>query len=206
MRNLRIIRRILIALIGTLGPAEAEKFWKWEPGFGYQYNGKITSEAQTISFRAAIASSPMEMYTPRMSYEDPPSGGVRRFVGPHNRAASAGSLNKPRSPKPQRASSRTRRGESRSARRQRQEEADQEPQGGDDREDRDPGDQVDFSAEEAIPEEPPENEEEGFHDDEVVPLYAERTDALEERVTAKYSQRPLDPNCLSRCRLGGTCC
>eukprot|EP00971_Amphidinium_carterae_P056178 1108288-Amphidinium_carterae.1 len=47
MRNLRIIRRILIALIGTLGPAEAEKFWKWEPGFGYQHNGKITTEAQT---------------------------------------------------------------------------------------------------------------------------------------------------------------
>eukprot|EP00971_Amphidinium_carterae_P225104 4465317-Amphidinium_carterae.2 len=83
MRNLRIIRRILIAVIGTLSPAEAEKFWKWEPGFGYQYNGKITSEAQTISFRAVIASSPMEMTTPRESNGSTPSGddeGVRNSL------------------------------------------------------------------------------------------------------------------------------
>eukprot|EP00971_Amphidinium_carterae_P278934 5537312-Amphidinium_carterae.1 len=75
MRNLGIIRRILIAVIGTLSPTEAEKFWKWEPGFGYQYNGKITSEAQTVTFKATVASSPMEMNTPRVYYEDPPSGG-----------------------------------------------------------------------------------------------------------------------------------
>eukprot|EP00971_Amphidinium_carterae_P011407 224605-Amphidinium_carterae.1 len=50
MRNLRIIRGILVALIETLPRAESEKFWKWEPGFGYQKNGKITTESQTISF------------------------------------------------------------------------------------------------------------------------------------------------------------
>eukprot|EP00971_Amphidinium_carterae_P102818 2035222-Amphidinium_carterae.1 len=65
MRNLRIVRRILVALIGKLNEAEAEKFWKWEPGFGYHHNGRITTEAQTITFKATVASSPMEMNTPR---------------------------------------------------------------------------------------------------------------------------------------------
>eukprot|EP00971_Amphidinium_carterae_P258687 5134385-Amphidinium_carterae.1 len=111
MRNLRIVRRILIALIGTLSPAEAEKFWKWEPGFGYQRNGKITTEAQTITFRAAVASSPMEMNTPRVYHEDSPSGGVKKVIGPRGQALSVGhvgNMNRPVSPKPQRTSSRTR--------------------------------------------------------------------------------------------------
>eukprot|EP00971_Amphidinium_carterae_P338395 6475698-Amphidinium_carterae.1 len=108
-------------------------------------------------------------------------------------------LNRPRSPKPQRSNSRTR-GEasedatpnasgvpttfgpdtserSRSARRQRQEETDKEPQGGEDL-----GEQVDFSAED-----PPESEQ-GFQDDEVTLLYAERVDAYEERVRAEVSE------------------
>eukprot|EP00971_Amphidinium_carterae_P194249 3854500-Amphidinium_carterae.1 len=196
MRNLRIIRGILIALIETLPRAESEKFWKWEPGFGYQKNGKITTESQTINFGPEVASSPMEMNTPRASYDDTPAEGVRKFAGPQNRASSVGSLNRPRSPKPQRSSSRTR-GEasgdttprtsgdptsfgpdsaerSRSARRQKPEEAEAEPQGGDDM-----GDQVDFSAEEAPQDQPPDDE---FLDDDDIPLYAERIHAEETRV------------------------
>eukprot|EP00971_Amphidinium_carterae_P342905 6482367-Amphidinium_carterae.1 len=207
MRNLRIIRRILIALIGTLTPAEAEKFWKWEPGFGYQSNGKITTESQTISFGPVIASSPMEMKlmnTPRSSDEETPQGGVRKFAGPQKRAASVGSLNKPRSPPPQRGNSRTRgeastdatpkasgiptsfgpdsSGRSRSARRQRQEETDQEPQGVDDL-----GEQADYSTEEVVQDDPFQDEE-GFQDDEVVVMYAERVHASEERLRADVSE------------------
>eukprot|EP00971_Amphidinium_carterae_P161099 3194461-Amphidinium_carterae.1 len=93
----------------------------------------------------------MEMNTPRASYDGTPAEGARKFTG---RAASTGSLNRPRSPKMQRTSSRTR-GEasadttpktsgvptsfgpdsaerSRSARRQKPEEVEVEPQGGGD--------------------------------------------------------------------------
>eukprot|EP00971_Amphidinium_carterae_P034996 689102-Amphidinium_carterae.1 len=117
----------------------------------------------------------MEMNTPRASYDGTPAEGARKFTG---RAASIGSLNKPRSPNPQMPSSRTR-GEasgdvtprtsgvptsfgpdsaerSRSARRQKPDEADNEPQGGGD-----PGEQVDFSDGEAQQEHPPDEEFEG---------------------------------------------
>eukprot|EP00971_Amphidinium_carterae_P164732 3265771-Amphidinium_carterae.1 len=136
----------------------------------------------------------MEMGTPRTSYEDQPEEGVRKFYGPQTRAASIGSLNRPRSPKAQRSNSRTRREasadatprasgaptsfgpdsaeRSRSARRQRPEEADVEPQGG-----VDPGEQVDFSTEEVVQDQPPEQEEDGFHEEEAIPLYAERIHA-----------------------------
>eukprot|EP00971_Amphidinium_carterae_P282717 5612670-Amphidinium_carterae.1 len=87
MRNLRVIRGILVALIETLPRAEADKFWKWEPGFGYQKNGKITNESQTSSFGPEVASSPMEMNTPRASYDDDPAEGVRKFAGPPTRAS-----------------------------------------------------------------------------------------------------------------------
>eukprot|EP00971_Amphidinium_carterae_P109155 2161479-Amphidinium_carterae.4 len=111
MRDLRIIRRILIALIGKLSEADAEKFWKWEPGFGYQSDGKITREEQTITFKATVASSLMEMNAPRMNYDnlqDSPSG-VKQVYGARGRAVSVGSsMKKPRSPMPQRTSSRSR--------------------------------------------------------------------------------------------------
>eukprot|EP00971_Amphidinium_carterae_P110208 2183164-Amphidinium_carterae.2 len=220
MRNLRIIRRILIALIGKLNDAEAEKFWKWEPGFGYQNNGKITAEAQTVTFRATVASSPMEMSTPRVYHEDSPSGGVKKVIGPRGRALSVGSMNKPKSPAPLRTSSRSRtsrqadgarRGESlgpmprtsglptefgpdssgrsRSARRQRPDESNEVPEGGDDQQDHDFADDVDFTEEDAIPEEIPEHEEEGYHDNERgIHSYAERTDAMEERVMVDYDE------------------
>eukprot|EP00971_Amphidinium_carterae_P093418 1848656-Amphidinium_carterae.1 len=141
----------------------------------------------------------MEMNTPRASYEEAPAEGVRRFAGPQffflNRASSVGSLNRPRSPRAQRSHSRRRREESadatprtsgvpttfgpdssdrsRSGRRQRPEEADMEPQGGED-----PGEQADFSVDEAAQDHPPEQdllqEEEGFREDEDIPTYAER--------------------------------
>eukprot|EP00971_Amphidinium_carterae_P116787 2313033-Amphidinium_carterae.1 len=173
MRNLRIIRGILVALIESALPrAEADKFWKWEPGFGYQKNGKITTESQTMSFGPEVASSPMEMNTPRGSHDDGLVEGVRRFSGPQNRATSSGSTHRPRSPKPPRSNSRPR-GEtsgdstprtntvptsfgpdsterSRSARRQRPDEAETEPRGGED-----PGEQVDFSTEEMQQDLPP---------------------------------------------------
>eukprot|EP00971_Amphidinium_carterae_P167793 3324563-Amphidinium_carterae.1 len=110
-RDLRIIRRILVALIGKLSEADAEKFWKWEPGFGYQSDGRITDAQQTITFKATVASSPMEMNAPRVDYEDlseTPSGTKQRF-GPRGRALSAeGNMNKPRSPMPKRTNSRPR--------------------------------------------------------------------------------------------------
>eukprot|EP00971_Amphidinium_carterae_P047193 929475-Amphidinium_carterae.1 len=128
----------------------------------------------------------MEMGTPRTSYEGQHEEGVRKFIGPQNRAASVGSLNRPRSPRAQRSNSRTRREasadatpkasgvptsfgpdsaeRSRSARRQRPEEADVEPQGGED-----PGEQVDFSTEEVAQDQPPEQEDERFHEDEAIP-------------------------------------
>eukprot|EP00971_Amphidinium_carterae_P341785 6480784-Amphidinium_carterae.1 len=147
----------------------------------------------------------MEMSTPRTSYEDPPEEGVRKFVGPQNRAASVGSLNKPRSPRAQRSNSRAR-GEasadatpkasgvptsfgpdsaerSRSARRQRPEEAEVEPQGGED-----PGEQADFSTEEVAQDLPPEQGEEVFHDDEVIPMYAEWIHAREEIIRVDVSE------------------
>eukprot|EP00971_Amphidinium_carterae_P126354 2503144-Amphidinium_carterae.1 len=147
----------------------------------------------------------MEMNTPRTSYVEPPAEGVRKFAGPQNRAARVGSLNRPRSPRAQRSSSRTRREasadatprtsgapttfgpdsseRSRSGRRQRPEEADVEPQGGED-----PGEQVDFSAEEAAQDHPPEQEEEGFHDDDAIPMYAERIHASEEIIRADENE------------------
>eukprot|EP00971_Amphidinium_carterae_P352618 6492677-Amphidinium_carterae.1 len=206
MRNLRIIRGILVALIETLPRAEADKFWKWEPGFGYQKNGKITTESQTINFGPEVASSPMEMNTPRGSRNDDPAEGdnpaegVRKFAGPA-RATSLGSLNKPRSPRTQRSNSRTR-GEasadatpgsgvptsfgpdsterSRSARRQRPDDATAEPQGEDD-----PGDDVDFT-----PEEPPQGipSDEEELEDEVRPVYAERIQAGEKLVRVNQDE------------------
>eukprot|EP00971_Amphidinium_carterae_P334655 6470054-Amphidinium_carterae.1 len=125
------------------------------------------------------------MNTPRASYDDTPAEGVRKFAGPQTSAASVGSLNRPRSPKMQRSSSRTRdeasadatpkasgvptsfgpdsAERSRSARRHKPEETEAEPQGGDDLEE-----QVDFSTEEAFyaQDQPPE---EGLQDDYVVP-------------------------------------
>eukprot|EP00971_Amphidinium_carterae_P115527 2288043-Amphidinium_carterae.1 len=230
MRNLRIIRRILIALIGKLNEAEAEQFWKWEPGFGYHHDGRITREAQTITFKATVASSPMEMNTPRVYYDnlqDSPSG-VKRVIGTRGRALSVGSLNKPRSPMPQRTNSRSRpsrqaggasRGESlgptskdgglpstsgaptqlgpessersRSARRQKAGEASAIPEGEEIQQDHDFVDDIDFALDEAVPEGIEEQEEETFNDDDdedVQYLYADRPDAMEERVTVDYSK------------------
>eukprot|EP00971_Amphidinium_carterae_P033511 659968-Amphidinium_carterae.12 len=38
-RNLKQVRRILIAIILKLPEGDKEKFWRWEPGFGFQVNG-----------------------------------------------------------------------------------------------------------------------------------------------------------------------
>eukprot|EP00971_Amphidinium_carterae_P197645 3922624-Amphidinium_carterae.2 len=225
MRDLRIIRRILIAMIEKLPDAEAERFWQWEPGFGYQQNGRITSEAQTITFRTAVATSPMEVNTPRMHYgnmQDTPAGGARRLgATPKSRAFSvgSGSMNKPRSPMPpprtgtRSSSSRqartAERGESqgsmpstgglptelgpgssersRSARRQKPEA----PEGGDDREEHAFVDDIDFTAEDVVPEVIPEaEEEEGFRDDDedIRYEYVERIDAEEIRVRVEYEK------------------
>eukprot|EP00971_Amphidinium_carterae_P283218 5622819-Amphidinium_carterae.1 len=129
-------------------------------------------------------------------------------------------MNRPKSPKPLRSSSRSRasrqadgarRGESlgpmpktsglptefgpdssersRSARRQRSEESNQVPEGGDDQQDRDFADDVDFTEEDVIPEEVPEEEEEWYHDDEEdIHPYAERNGAMEERVMVNYEE------------------
>eukprot|EP00971_Amphidinium_carterae_P287711 5711955-Amphidinium_carterae.2 len=113
-------------------------------------------------------------------------------------------MNRPKSPKPPRASSRTRASQpaegplpkasglptefgpvsserSRSARRQRPDEA---PEGGDDQHDRDFVDDVDYTEEDVTQEQVPVEAEEGFHDDDEgdIPLYAERIGAMEERV------------------------
>eukprot|EP00971_Amphidinium_carterae_P067448 1335658-Amphidinium_carterae.1 len=48
------------------------------------------------------------MNTPRVYYGDSPSGGVKKVIGSRGRALSVGSLNRPKSPKPLRTSSRSR--------------------------------------------------------------------------------------------------
>eukprot|EP00971_Amphidinium_carterae_P055085 1085461-Amphidinium_carterae.2 len=80
-------------------------------------------------------------------------------------------------------------GRSRSARRQRPDESSEVPEGGDDQKDHDFVVDVDFTEEDDIPEVIPEHKEEGFHDDERdMHLYAERTDAMEERVMVNYEE------------------
>eukprot|EP00971_Amphidinium_carterae_P301960 5999140-Amphidinium_carterae.2 len=43
-----------VALVGKLSEADAEKFWKWEPGFGYQSDGRITGSQQSVSSKPQL--------------------------------------------------------------------------------------------------------------------------------------------------------
>eukprot|EP00971_Amphidinium_carterae_P184532 3663455-Amphidinium_carterae.3 len=61
-RNLRQVRMILIAIILKFPEAEQEKFWRWEPGFGFQVSGTITNEKQSVTFKTSVASSPADMW------------------------------------------------------------------------------------------------------------------------------------------------
>eukprot|EP00971_Amphidinium_carterae_P010733 212071-Amphidinium_carterae.3 len=104
--DLRVIRRILVALVGKLSEADAEKFWKWEPGFGYQSDGRITDSQQTITFKATIASSPMEMNAPRVDYDHVSC--TAQVYGPRGRAMSAGPGGNMNTPQAKRTNSRAR--------------------------------------------------------------------------------------------------
>eukprot|EP00971_Amphidinium_carterae_P135496 2684630-Amphidinium_carterae.1 len=48
-RDLRAIRRIFVALIGKLSEPDAEKFWKWEAGFGYQSDGSLPKDHRSAA-------------------------------------------------------------------------------------------------------------------------------------------------------------
>eukprot|EP00971_Amphidinium_carterae_P201048 3989494-Amphidinium_carterae.1 len=92
-RDLRQVRRILVSLITKLPEATEEKFWRWEPGFGYRSNNVITGKTQEVIFTSLQASSPADY---SVSDRERP-GAKRTYPSDRARAATSAGDNRPRS-------------------------------------------------------------------------------------------------------------